>query len=112
MSEKKHKGGYELLKEKYAALQAEKEILVQTAQENYCRVERERDEWKAMYEHLENRVEELRKVNERMREEYRHFNIVNTTRYELEDRNAFLLDHCPFWVRWMYRRHFEKGGKE
>ena len=51
--EKKHKGGYELLKEKLAKaeakiaeLQKEKEILVQTAQDNYCRVEKERDEWK------------------------------------------------------------------
>ena len=41
MSEKKHKGGYELLKEKYDALKKEKEILVQTAQENYCRLEQE-----------------------------------------------------------------------
>ncbi len=59
--EKKHKGGYELLKEKYAKLEAknaelrkEKEILVQTAQDNYYRVEKERDEWKAKYEHVRN----------------------------------------------------------
>lgn len=57
MSEKKHKGGYELLKEKLAKaeaknaeLQKEKEILVQTAQDNYCRVEKERDDWKAKYD--------------------------------------------------------------
>lgn len=51
--EKKHKSGFALLKEKLAKaeaknaeLQKEKEILVQTAQDNYCRVEKERDELK------------------------------------------------------------------
>lgn len=50
---KKHKSGFALLKEKLAKaeaknaeLQKEKEILVQTAQDNYCRVEKERDELK------------------------------------------------------------------
>ena len=80
-TEKKPNGGYSRLKVKYAKLKAEKEtleakiaelegkakaeaknaelqkekeILVQTAQDNYCRVEKERDEWKAKYEHVRN----------------------------------------------------------
>lgn len=53
MSEKKHKGGYELLKEKYAKLEKERdklkrELSMQIAPnfETFKRVERERDEWK------------------------------------------------------------------
>ena len=41
MSEKKHKGGYELLKEKYVAL------------------EKERDDWKAKYDNLNERHKTL-----------------------------------------------------
>ena len=96
---KKHKSGYELLKEKYAALEAknaelqkEKEILVQTAQDNYCRVEKERDEQKAKYE-----------------EQRSLFDKLYITSRGMKDRIDFLLDHCPFWVRWMYRRQFEEG---
>lgn len=81
-SEKKHKGGYELQKEKYAKLKAE------------------RDEWKAKYEQkcasaklFENETTRLHGIIE-----------------EADKRIAFLLDYCPFWVRWMYRKHFEKGG--
>lgn len=63
---KKHKSGFALLKEKLAKaeaknaeLQKEKEILVQTAQNNYCRVEKERDEWKAKYDILNERHKTL-----------------------------------------------------
>ena len=31
---------------------------------------------------------------------------------EQDFKIAFLLDHCPFWVRWMYRHKFKKGGVE
>ena len=63
---KKHKSGFALLKEKLAKaeakiaeLQKEKEILVQTAQDNYCRVEKERDDWKAKYDSLNERHKTL-----------------------------------------------------
>lgn len=116
MSEKKHKSGYELLKEKYAALEAknaelqkEKEILVQTAQDNYCRVEKERDEWKAKYDKECNSNQELTHL-------YNHDttvwkNVAKEIRHEKDKRIDFLLKHCPFWVRWKYRKQFEKGGK-
>jgi hypothetical protein len=107
--EKKHKSGYELLKEKYAALEAknaelqkEKEILVQTAQDNYCRVEKERDEWKANCEHY-------KQESEYFHGQFRNELDINTGK---DKRIAFLLDHCPFWVLWMYSKQFEKGGKE
>ena len=63
---KKHKSGFALLKEKLAKaeaknaeLQKEKEIFVQTAQDNYCRVEKERDDWKAKYDSLNERHKTL-----------------------------------------------------
>lgn len=77
---KKHKGGYELLKEKYAKL------------------EKERDEWKAKY------VKSLSDKEAACRNYAKEA-------VEKDKRIAFLLKHCPFWVRWMYRRQFEKGGK-
>lgn len=125
---KKHKSGFALLKEKLvkaeaknAELQKEKEILVQTAQDNYCRVEKERDEWKAKYKQKFRECIELQnnKVNS-------HDDLMNVMRERdkwreecqkcidrdksLKSRIAFLLKHCPFWVRWKYRKQFEKGG--
>lgn len=26
-------------------------------------------------------------------------------------KNEFLYDHCPFWVKWLYKRQFKEGGK-
>lgn len=99
MSERKHKSGYDLMKEKYATLEAknaelqkEKEILVQTAQDNYCRAEKERDEWKAKFE-----------------EQRSLFDKLYITSRDMKDRIDFLLDHCPFYVRWTYRRQFKEG---
>ena len=100
MSEKKHKGGYELLKEKYAALQAEKEILVQNAQNNYLSMEKERDEWKAECEHYTNECEFFTDLYKKECD--------NGTDKDL--RIAFLLAHCPFWVRWLYCKQFKKKG--
>lgn len=67
IKKRKHrKGGTDYAKEKLAKaevqiaeLQKEKEILVQTAQDNYCRVEKERDEWKAKYDSLNERHKTL-----------------------------------------------------
>ena len=175
---KKHKGGYDLLKEKYAKLenelaqadsaknnysaqldrsktdvhnlnievkelkeklakadaknaelQKEKEILVQTAQDNYCRVEKERDELKEKLSlQIAPDFEDFKRV-ERKLDEWKAKYAVKTSELErtlhgqaisirglamdnteLSKKVAFLLDHCPFWVRWMYRRRFEKGG--
>lgn len=79
MSEKKHKSGYELLKEKYAKL------------------EKERDDWKAKFE---GKSSPIIRACERLSSD-----LVDT-----EEKLSFLLKHCPFWVRWMYRKQFEKGG--
>ena len=99
---KKHKSGFTLLKEKLAKaeaknaeLQKEKEILVQTAQDNYCRVEKERDEWKAKYEGKSSPI-------------FRAYEKLSSDLVDSEEKLAFLLKHCPFWVRWMYRKQFEK----
>lgn len=118
MSEKKHKGGYELLKEKYTKLKAErdelkqeidrrqeeKEILVQTAQDNYIRMEKGRDEWKAGQEKTQEDCNQLLQECEGWEA------ICKATEEERANfarRLAFLLDHCPFWVRWMYRKQFK-----
>ncbi len=108
---KKHKGGYELLKEKYAKLEAELsakdqriagltlnvESEVKKAKQS---AEAERDEWKAKYEQKRNSCELYE--NEATR--------LHGLIEEADKRIAFLLKHCPFWVRWMYRKQFEKGG--
>ena len=100
MSERKHKSGYDLLKEKFAKaeaknaeLQKEKEILVQTAQDNYCRVEKERDEWKA-------RNNELCNVYDSLSKEYNN----------QQKRIRWLLDHASWFTLRKYRKQFEKGG--
>lgn len=114
MKEKKHKSGYVLLKEKYAALEAknaelqkEKKILVQTAQDNYCRVEKERDELKMKVAYLANGdaayYRERDAYQRHLTEEYEP--LLNEHR-EDKKRIAFLLDHCPFWVRLAYKKKF------
>ena len=91
MSEKKHKGGYELLKEKYAAL------------------EKERDEWKAKWQQADAAKQDAVDKYNRLLTNYddviRALKIAN-------QKLAFLLDHCQFWVRWLYRKQFEKGGEK
>ena len=91
---KKHKSGYELLKEKYAKL------------------EKERDELKKKVAYLANGdaayYRERDAYQRHLMEEYEP--LLNEHR-EDKKRIAFLLDHCPFWVRWMYRKQFEKGEK-
>ena len=108
---KKHKGGYELLKEKYAKLEAELaakdqriagltlnvESEVKKAKES---AEAERDEWKAKCDKWKSTADT----------HLANYDKERYMRYGLEEKVAFLLDHCPFWVRWMYRKHFEKGG--
>ena len=96
MEEKKHKGGYELLKEKYAKL------------------EKERDEWKAKYVQADAAKQDAVDRYNRKQTDYAtvtqaHSNALGKID-EQDLKLAFLLDHCPFWVRWMYRKHFEKGG--
>lgn len=113
---KKRKNGGWYLKEKIAKLekqladmQKEKEILVQTAQDNYLRLEKERDEWKAKYEKVAKTVDACTQSREYYREE-----LIKTEREyldkrkDMQDRIAFLLNHCPFWVRWMYNKQFRK----
>ena len=102
---KKHKGGYELLKEKYAKLEKERDKLKEQLSmqiapdfETFKRVEKERDEWKAKY------VKSLSDKEAACRNYAKEA-------VEQDKRIAFLLKHCPFWVRWMYRKQFEKGGK-
>ena len=90
MSEKRHKSGYELLKEKYAALEAE------------------RDEWKAKWQQADAAKQDTVDKYNRKQEDYDY--IMRSFKID-EMRIAFLLDHCPFWVRWMYRNQFEKGEK-
>lgn len=82
MSKKKHKSGYELLKEKYE----------QKCNEHKQAVER--------YNRKQDEYVNLRKS----------YNILEEDNQCLNEQVAFLLDHCPFLVRWMYRKQFEKGG--
>ena len=75
---KKHKSGYDLLKEKYAKL------------------EKERDEWKAKFERKSSPI-------------FRAYKKLSSDLVDTEKKLDYLLKHCPFWVRWMYRKQFEKG---
>lgn len=104
---KKHKGGYELLKEKYAKLEKERDKLKEQLSmqiapdfETFKRVERERDEWKAKCDKWKSTADT----------HLANYDKERYMRYGLEEKVAFLLDHCPFWVRWKYRKQFEKGG--
>ena len=99
---KKHKGGYELLKEKYAKLEKERDKLKEQLSmqiapdfETFKRVEKERDEWKAKFEGKSSPI-------------FRAYEKLSSDLVDTEERVAFLLDHCPFWVRWEYRKQFEK----
>jgi hypothetical protein len=119
MSEKRHKSGYDILKERVADLENDvafyrsqymevskerdklkEKLSMQIAPdfETFKRVERERDEWKAKY------------VKSLSDKEAACLNYAKEA-VEQDKRIAFLLDHCPFWVRWMYRNQFEKGEK-
>lgn len=111
---KKHKGGYELLKEKYAALEKERdklkeELSMQIAPdfETFKRVEKERDEWKAKWQRSDaakqDAVDNYNRLRVTYGDVYRELNFMH-------QKLSFLLKHCPFWVRWMYRKQFEKGG--
>lgn len=103
-----HKSGYTLLKEKYAALEAKNERLqekltdVINEKDSFAddckRLYKEREEWKAKFE---GKSSPVFRANEKLSSD-----LVDT-----EEKLAFLLEHCPFWVRWMYRKQFEKGGK-
>ena len=117
MAEKKHKGGYELLKEKYNEEVREHQAL----ETKYTALEKERDEWKAKYKQKFRECIDLQnnKVNS-------HESLMNVMQERdkwreecqkcidreknLKSRISFLLDHRPFWVRWAYRKQFEKGG--
>lgn len=100
MSEKKHKGGYELLKEKYAKLEAHAEELQKDLDFALEKAKKERDEWKAKCDKWKSTADT----------HLANYDKERYMRYGLEEKVAFLLDHCPFWVRWMYRKQFEKGG--
>lgn len=112
MSEKKHKGGYELLKEKLSKVEKERDEL----DAKLCRTEeaidiceKERDGWKAKwrqaYAAKQDAVDKYNRLGTNYDDVLRALKIAN-------QKLAFLLDHCPFWVRWMYRKQFEKGGKK
>ena len=103
---------YELLKEKYAALEKERDKLkekltdVINEKDSFAddckRLYKEREEWKAKCDKWKSTADTH--LSNYDKERY--------MRYGLEKRVAFLLKHCPFWVRWKYRKQFEKGGKE
>ena len=110
---KKHKGGYELLKEKYAKLEKERDKLKEQLSmqiapdfETFKRVEKERDEWKAKYEQ---KCEHHSSILQRLDEEVKRRDFWRNQSDKNKERIAFLLKHCPFWVRWMYRRQFKEG---
>ena len=104
---KKHKGGYELLKEKYAKLEAHAEELQKDLDFALEKAKKERDEWKAKWQQADAAKQDAVDKYNRLLTNYddviRALKIAN-------QKLAFLLDHCPFWVRWMYRKQFEKGG--
>ena len=127
MSEKKHKSGYDILKERVADLENDvafyrrqyrdvskerdrlkEELSMQIAPdfETFKRVERERDEWKKSSDEWKAKFEckssPVFRANEKLGAE-----LVDT-----EEKLAFLLKHCPFWVRWKFRKQFEKGGEK
>lgn len=91
MSEKKHKGGYELLKEKYDALQKEKEILVQTAQENYCRLERECEKNKEKITELTSQIKEANaKASESQKRDLKHLSTISEQSRKISQLTADL----------------------
>ena len=109
-TEKKPKSGFARLKVKYEKLEAEnkelKEALskAQVAHVEYSRktaeelkkVETNRNYWKEAYDKKQKEHAELDK----------EYNKVLGWLDVKEHKIAFLLDHCPFWVRWMYKRAF------
>lgn len=99
MSEKKHKSGYVLLKEKYTALKAERDELQKDLDFALEKAKKERDEWK----------EKCNKWKSTAVTHLTNYDMERYMRYGLEEELAFLLDHCPFLVRWLYKRKFEKG---
>ena len=119
MSEKKHKSGYDLLKEKYATLEtklakteaARYNVFSELSQviERVNELKKERDEWKAKWQQADAAKQDAVDKYNRKQEDYDY--LMRSFKID-EMRIAFLLDHCTFWVRWLYRKQFEKGGKE
>lgn len=113
MSEKKHKGGYELLKEKYAKLEKErnrlKEVLsMQIAPdfETFKRVERERDEWKKDAEAKQVTIEQQsRKISQLTADlKVAQGNLEATDREHERQLNA-MYDHMGWFKRMTWDWH-------
>lgn len=92
-TEKKPKSGFARLKVKYEKLEAENKELKEALS-------------KAQVAH----VEYSRKTAEDLKKVETNRNYWKNAYDKKQKELAFLLDHCPFWVRWMYRKQFEKGG--
>ena len=63
-------------------------------------------DYKVMYE-----VEHTKYLSEKnfSRELQRVIDNLNIMRCHDQLKIDFLLNSCPFWVRWMFRKQFEKG---
>ena len=94
MSEKKPCNGYDRLKVKYAALERERDELKEKLTEVINEKNSFADDCKRLYKERDKWREECQKCIDRDK--------------SLKSRIAFLLDHCPFWVRWKYNRKFGK----
>lgn len=66
--------------------------------EVFLEMRKERDAWKAKYEKAYSHDMPI----------YRAYDKLANDLANADERIAFLLDLCPFWVRWMFRRKFEK----
>ena len=98
----KHKSGYSILKEKMAKLEsklAKRDAQIAELEEKYKHDlgvhKSEADSWHEKYK----------------REHDFHVEAAEKLRMAI-DRIEFLLDHAPFWVKWLYEREFEKGGSK
>ena len=116
---KKHNGGY-YLKEKIAKLEAENKELKTLASDYKKKYEDEYERYSFTQDECDRKdkrlTEEINRANKAEAERDSWHNKYKSEhdfhveaaekRREAVSRLEFLIDHCPFWVRWMYKHEF------
>ena len=110
MEKKNHKGGYAILKEKIASLEKQLETKVAQITELQAKVEAN----KQLQAEAEKAKKDLAKAeaerdswHNKYKSEHDFHVEAAEKRREAVSRLEFLIDHCPFWVRWMYKHEFK-----
>ncbi len=96
--------GYNRLKAKYAALEQERDHLqkdLDIANRVANDYKNERDQWEAKYAQADAAKQD---AVDRFNRKQRDYEDVMQS-FKIEAQNAtYLLNHCPFWVRWIIAR--------